>query len=207
MFFREKCAEREGVERQFRWRCTLGRPRLFVPQGVINGRCPTVERLGSGGIYSLAIIASANETSVLSGAGRDAPLLRRCCGRGKDDCKRCSKGWIYVVYTCACVWKHGFSVESWLAQSFHSLRHFLDSIVFSSAIIARRLEKECVSSGRNFHQDNNVASSCSACEIRNSQLSNILFSIIISFYILCDHQEARERHWSVIASNSDFVIS
>jgi len=125
MFFRGKCAEREGVERRFRWRCTLGRSRLFVPQGIINGQCPTVERLGSDGIYSLAIIASANETSVLSGAGRDAPLLRRCCGRGKDDCKRCSKGWMYVreyvctirviVYTCAraCVCgTHVFSMES-----------------------------------------------------------------------------------------------
>lgn len=34
-------------------------------------------RVGSGGIYSLAIMASANETSVLyRGEGR----MRRCCG-------------------------------------------------------------------------------------------------------------------------------
>ena len=34
-------------------------------------------RVGSGGIYSLAIMASANETSVLWGEER---TTRRCCG-------------------------------------------------------------------------------------------------------------------------------
>lgn len=47
-------------------------------------------RVGGGGIYSLAIMASANETSVLYGG--NASLLRHCCGHGKDEGRRCGEG-------------------------------------------------------------------------------------------------------------------
>lgn len=60
---------KEGVETVVPLALHFGRPRLFILRGVINGRYPTGVRVGSGGIYSLAIMASANETSVLYGGG------------------------------------------------------------------------------------------------------------------------------------------
>lgn len=108
----------------FRWHCTLGVPSYSSWGELLMAGTPPA-RVGSGGIYSLAIMASANETSVLYKGGRkeDASLLRHCCGRGKDECKRCGKGW-------ACVFNDLHSSQSSLSS--------LNPILFSSIIIITR---------------------------------------------------------------------
>lgn len=76
VFFSGQVQRKRKRERKGGWERTVvplalhfGRPRLFILRGVINGRYPTGVGVGSGGIYSLAIMASANETSVYYGGG------------------------------------------------------------------------------------------------------------------------------------------